>query len=232
MRLKELIVNQRIVVQFVWDEKKIEFFADVLESRDEGVLTTPYIHNNEPVELHIEPQDDVICTVFADDTSDGKRVSWKNVSIDTMDSDYGKVYYISTSNYNRLAQGDDNRQDDRTLIHKNAQIFESETGKYVDIIVHDISDSGISFYAPASFKPVSGILTVLYSDSIDEKNFQMKLDCRIARTEKRAGSIFYGCKIIGNNKDYLTYSFLKRLKKRRVNTNQLSSPNAVMDLDQ
>lgn len=212
MRLKELVVDQKIIVQINFGEQKIEFYANILEIVDEDIITTPYIHNDEVLELNIETHHGVVCNIFAENPTTGKRVSWKNVKVQTIDSDDDKKYHISTSTFNRVSREDDNRQHDRLTIRKNAHILEN--GNFIDIIVHDISDRGISFYAPASYKPSASQITIVYADSIDDKNFQLKIVCQIARTEKKAGVVFYGCKVIGDNKDFLTYGFLKKLKRR------------------
>lgn len=212
MLLKELVPNQKIIVQINFGEQKIEFYADVLETNAEGINTTPYVHNDEVLELNVEAHHGVMCNIFADDLVNKKRVSWKNVRVQTIDSNTGKIYHISTSTFNRQSREDDNRQHDRLLIHKSAHIIDQ--GNFIDIIVHDISDRGISFYASPSYKPASSQLTIVYADSIEDKDFQLKIECQIARTEKKAGVTFYGCKIVGENKDFLTYGFLKRLKKR------------------
>lgn len=212
MKLNELVIDQKIIVQINFGEQKIEFYADVLEIKDEDIYTTSYIHNDEVLELNIETHHGITCNIFADDLTNGKRVSWKNVKIQTVDSDNDKIYHISTSTFNRHSHEDDNRKHDRLVIRKNAHVFDK--GEFIDIIVHDISDKGISFYASPSYKPSANQLTIVFADSIDDKNYQLKLECQIARTEKKPGVVFYGCKIIGENNDFLKYGFLKRLKKR------------------
>ncbi len=212
MRLRELVIGQKIIVQIDLGEQKIEFYADILDVNEEDIHTSPYIHNDDVLELNIETHHGVVCNIFAEDPAHGKRVSWKNVKIQTVDSPHGKIYHISTSTFNRHSREDDNRQHNRLIVHKNAHILDK--GKLVDIVVHDISDRGISFFASPSYKPSANQITIVYSDSIDEKDFQLKVECQIARTEKKAGMIFYGCKVVGENKDFLTYGFFKRLKKR------------------
>lgn len=212
MKLNELVINQKIIVQINFGEQKIEFYAEILEINNEGINVTPYIHNDEVLELNIETHHGVMCNIFADDISNGKRVSWKNVKIQTIDSNSKKIYHISTSTFNRNSHEDDNREHHRLIIRKNAHILEQ--GNFIDIIVHDISDKGISFYASPSYKPSANQLTIVFADSIDEKDFELKLECQIARTERKPGVVFYGCKLIGENKEFLKYGFLKRLKKR------------------
>lgn len=218
MRLKELVVDQKIIVQINFGEQKMEFYADVLAVNDEGIDTTPYTYNDEVLELNIEAHHGTICNIFADNLSNGKRVSWKNVKIQTVDSENGKIYHISTSTFNRISHEDDSRQHNRLIVRKNAHIYEQ--GKLIDIIVHDISDSGISLYAPTSYKPSSSQITIVYADSVGERAFPLKIECQIVRTEKKAGVVFYGCKVVGENKDFLTYGFLKRLKKHHKHSEE------------
>ncbi len=212
MKLNELVITQKIIVQVNLGEQVIEFYADVLDLNEDGITVTPYVHNDEVLELSIDAHHSIMCNIYADDLANNRRISWKNVKVQTVDTNNGKAYYISTSAFNRHSREDDNRQHNRLLVHKNAHILEED--KFIDIIVHDISDRGISFYAPPSYKPTSNHLTIVFADNIDEKDFDLKIACQIARTERKAGVVFYGCKVLGDNKEFLSYGFLKRLKRR------------------
>ena len=61
----------------------------------------------------------------------------------------------------------------------------------------------------------------MLSDSINEKKFNINVECIIARTTNQAGNRFCGCRILKENRDYQLYGFMKRLsaknKSRIVN---------------
>ena len=118
-----------------------------------------------------------------------------------------------------MGKSDDRRKSYRIVIKKSGKIYDSVKDEYTDIIVHDICDIGLSFLAPASFKPEAFQLEVSFEDLIDNKTFNVKADCAVTRTDVRGDLVLYGCKLIGSNKEYLLYScvFRKSKKERRAN---------------
>lgn len=219
MKLNEMVLNQNIIIQLVWGEQKIEFDSEVLINDSTGVYISPYLHNGSVLELNISPGRGVVCNLFTNNPITKQRISWKGIEMQTVDKDGKKLYMIKTSGYNGVAEGDDRRTHDRVIVNLNGKVDEIETQTITDIIIHDISDIGISFYAPVSFAPKSYQLVVYFEDIVDGKNFDIKLECTITRIEKRIGNVFVGCKIVGENKNYLIYGFVMRLREKNKQKN-------------
>lgn len=213
MKLTELVMNQPVILQISWGERQIEVKSKILATDENGVFISPYLHNGSPLEFNIDTNSNVICSLYADNLSANERISWKNIKVNTVTWNGGMAYQLRTGGFNDYSKVDDRRSNKRIVIHKKAQAFDPINANTSDIIVYDISDNGISFFAPPAFEISSKDVTILFSDAIDGKHFQMKIECAISRNEKRAGNVFYGCKVTKENKDYLVYSFLKRLKK-------------------
>lgn len=218
MKLVELLANQRLTVQLLWGEQKIEFFSNVVETDESAAYISPYLHNGGELELNVTPNKDVICNIFTNNPSTKQRISWKNVELTTITRKDKVVYCIKTNGYNHIAKHDDRRKHDRLIITAKAQVYEGKSDECVNIVVHDISDIGISFYAPNSFEPNEHQLTVAFSDYIGEKVFNIKVECAIARMTNKVGNRFIGCKILKENKDYQLYSFMKRLEGKSKGT--------------
>lgn len=214
MKLVELLENQRITVQLLWGEQKIEFFSNVIEKDDSSVYVTPYLHNGSALELNGIQGKGIICNLFTNDYTNNHRISWKNVELSTVTRKEKVMYCLKTNGYNHVAKHDDRRTHDRQVVQVKGQVFESQSDKGVDIIVHDISDIGISFYAAKTFSPSTHQLIIKFSDEINGKRFDIKAECSIARTTDRAGNVFVGCKITKENKDYQLYGFIKRIKEK------------------
>lgn len=217
MKLTELLIKQKVAIQLQWGEQKIEFTSEVIAKDDDAVYVTPYLHNGSELELNVTPYKGVICSLFADSTSGKQRVSWKNVEMKTVNRNNRILYCIKTYGFNAMARPDDRRLHERVIVNVNGQVFDELKDIGVGIIVRDISDIGISFYAPESYVPQSQQLVVTFSDSIGDKMFDVKVDCSITRMHNEEGHIVVGCKIVGENKDYKLYGFLKRLKSKSVN---------------
>lgn len=214
MKLSEMVINQKVIVQIIWGGKTLEFPFVVLGRVEDGVSIMPYEHDGRLLEFNIDYNSGVLCNIYTDDINNQSRVSWKNVTVTTETRDRGVMYIIKTSVFNQMSKNDERRLNDRMVIRKNGQIINDNNEKPVDIMVHDISDAGLSFYAPTGYMPRSNQVKIVFGDSIDGKEYNIKIDCTIARTENKLGTVFYGCKIMGDNRDYLVYGFMKRLSKK------------------
>ena len=211
---KDMGINQSIMVQLVWGEQRIEFATDVLEQDSNGVIIAPYLHNNAQLELNVTWDKPVVCNIFATNPLNQQRISWKNVELVTMKRGEAIVYHIKSNAYNAMAIHDDRRKNARVIVRVKGQVYDTSGGYYLDVLIHDISDVGISFYAPSSFTPLTPQLIVVFTDVVNDKQFDLKVDCVISRTHKKAGNNFYGCRIVGEKRDYLLYGFLKRLNEK------------------
>lgn len=215
MKIEELVVGQQIVVQIVWGEREIEFPSEVVDRDINGIFVKTYTYQDKPLELNIDMTSGVICNVFTNNP-DGKRVSWKNVDLTTKEFERGMVYYLNTRGFNNMAQSDDRRTRERISIRKNGRVYDKHKDCYTDVLIHDISDAGISIYAPQSFNPSANQFQVMFEDRIDNREYKINVECAIVRSQQKVGTVFYGCKLVGENKDYLIYGFMKRLMKKNA----------------
>lgn len=222
MKLVELPENQRLSIQLLWGEQKIEFFSNVIEKDDSAVYVSPYFHNGSELELNVVQGKGVICNIFTNDPSTKHRISWKNIGLTTIVRNDKMLYCLKTNGYNHIAKHADRRIHDRLIVKTKGRVFDGQASEGVDIIVHDISDIGISFYAPKTFLAKTHQLNICFSDTISEKTFDVSVECTIARTASRAGNQFVGCRIKTENKDYQLYCFMKRLGAK--NKNRIAKP--------
>lgn len=215
MKLSELSIGQQIVIQIIWGEQKIEFFSSVLGISEMSVLVTPYIHNNSPLKLNIDTAHNVICNVFAKSTKSNHRRSWRNVELQTVEADGKVAYCIKTSGFNHVSSHDDRRKHERIVVQRDAIIKDSVTGNDINIVVNDISDIGISFIADEANDIKMDSIIIIFQDVVNDRNYNMKVECKPIRKHKVDGGEFYGCKIVNENKDFLIYSFILRLMNSR-----------------
>lgn len=217
MKLIELLTNQGLIVQLIWGEQQIEFSSEVVDKEGTEVFVTPYLHDGSPLELNISASKGVVCNLFTDDPFTQQRISWRNVDIATVERNDEVLYSVTTSAFNINSAQDDRRQHDRVVVQAKAKVFDGLVIDGLEVLVHDISDIGISFYAPSSFETQSNQLTITFTDTIDDKPFNARVGCTIMRTTPKAGNILVGCKVTDKNKDYQFYGFLKRLKYKNKN---------------
>lgn len=228
MELNELLKQQKIIIQIIWGEKVIEFYTNKVEEESSKIYVKPYLHNGNPLELNIHNRSGVVCNLFADNPYTGKRVSWRNIDLKTVNMYEQTLYEITTSGFNKMAMSDERRTNERIQVHKKALAITggSDDNEVLstEVRVYDISSNGISFYAPVGFQPTSRVIKVQYSDTVRGEIFNIKVSARVVHNEQKVGTVFYGCEIIESNKDFMIYGCLSRVIKN-------SNGKAVIEID-
>lgn len=214
MKLSELLTNQRIIIQLKWGDQKIEISADVIENIDNALYVTPYVHEGSVLELNITPDKGVVCVVFADNPTNGKRISWRNVELTTVRRKDSMAYCIKTYGFNNIATIDDRRLHERSFVRVDGQLYDGQSDDGIIVNVRDISDIGLSFYAPKGYFPKSSQVMITFTDSVNEKEFNVRVECSVTRSNIEDGKTVIGCKILGENRDYKLYGLLKRLNEK------------------
>lgn len=216
MKLTELLEKQKIIVQLVWDENKLEFFSEVIEKDDESIYITPCMNEGRELEINVTHDKAVICNIFTDDSANQQRISWRNVELLTAERSGRMLYRIKTHIYNNISNIEDRRGAERTVVSVDGEILDGRDN--VRIIVHDISDSGISIYVPKSFIPKSQQLKITFSDKVDDEAYDIEAVFSIARTEYMSDCALIGCRLIGEgNIKYRTYNHMKKIYQKHEN---------------
>lgn len=214
MELHDFVGAQNAIVQIEWGKQKIEFSTDVLETYWDGVLVTPYIYQEKPLELTIPADGNVICNIFGDDPFNGKRISFRNLELSTEHVKGAVYYYLKASGYNKQSNLEERRDKDRIDLHVRGRMSDKSSDTTYEIHLHDISDNGLSFYVSNDFNPKTDHLLVEFRDEVNKREFELKLECRIVRADYGVGSKMYGCAIVKFSQDFLVYSCLKRLRSK------------------
>ena len=229
MKLVELLQHQEIIIQLVWEKHKIEFTSNVIEKDETAIYITPYINNGCELELNVTSDENVVCNVFANDPITEQRISWKGISLTTVTREQEKVYCLMTHTFNAMSCPDDRRLHERVEIQVGGHLLDGEEEER-SITVHDISDNGVSFYVPGNYEPKSLQLRVSFTDSIDEREFDINVECSIARIHIEGERTLVGCRVLVEDNDYRIYELLKRLrKKHHVLTKKVESENTNME---
>lgn len=221
MELTDLLGADNIIIQIHWGDKKIEFKTEAWGRAEKGIYVMPYLNNGLPVELNIKSHSDIQCDVFGNDPNTHKWVIWKNVELLTIEVNGVTVYSLATSNFNRLGKDNERRNAERISVRRDGELWDEIDSRNVQIMVYDISDNGLSFYAPYNFIPIGGNQRICFKDRVKNQEFDIEIVCKIVRAEQKGGMMFFGCKIMEENKAYLMYYCLKKLMKN----NGLDSEN-------
>lgn len=227
MKLQELPKEHSLIIQIEWGTRTIEFNTEVIDKDVDGIFVKPYIHQDGPLNLNIDISSGVIVNVYTDNPLTSERLGWKNVSIKTITRGNGICYHLSTNVFNSIASHEERRESERLLVRKTGRVYDALTDTYTDVMVHDVSDIGISFYAPASFDCRSPQPSLTFSDTIDGREYINTVTFSISRTKKNVGTVLYGCRILGDNRNFLIYGFMKKLVTKKE-----SEKGAKLEQDQ
>ena len=226
MKLTELLGKQKIIVQLVWGENKLEFSSDVIEKDDEAIYVTPCMNEGRELEINVTRDKAVICNIFTDDSANQQRISWRNVELLTVERSGRMLYRIKTHTYNNISNIEDRRGAERTIVSVDGEISDGRNN--VRIIVHNISDNGIAIYVPKSFIPKSQQLKITFSDKVENETYDIEAVFSIARTEYMSDCALIGCRLMGEgNIKYRTYNYMKRICKKHEN-----KPGATLVISQ
>lgn len=212
MKLVELSINQSISLQFVIGERVIEFESGVISKDEKAIYAVPYIHNGKVLDINMTQNMKVICNVFADDLITGQRISWRNVEINTVEKNKETVYCIRTYGFNNNSCIDDRRHDGRLAVEVDAWAYEKQIEDGISITLHDISETGIAFCVPKDSVPREQQITISFKDNVDDKMFDIRIECSVVRINIAGDNAIVGCRLVGENKDYQMYRFMKYLK--------------------
>ena len=214
MKLTDLLLNQNVIIQFILGEQKIEFSSEVMLKADEVVYVSAYKHNGSELKLNITAGSGVICNVYANNLSTGQRISWRNIELTTEEKNNKILYCIKTYGFNNLASPDERRNNERTVIMVDGEVTDVQNGETENITIRDISGVGVAFYAPKSYSPQAQQVVVTFTDDIDGKIYNVKVECVISRMSVQDTNIIVGCKLVTENRDYQIYRFIKHLKSK------------------
>lgn len=229
MKLVELSQNQEIVIQLAWNEQKIEFSSKVIEKDEAAIYVTSYIHKGHELELNVGADNNVVCNVFTDDPVTEQRISWRGVSLTTVSRNNKIVYCLKTHGYNSVSNPDDRRSHERVEIQVTGRMSDGGAGD-IGVTVHDISDNGISFYIPGYYELKSQQLRISFTDTIDERIFDISAVCEVSRVSRKEEGTLIGCRVVEEKTDYRIYELLKRLrKKHHTATKKVENENTDME---
>lgn len=168
MKLVELLQNQKIIVQLLWGNQKIEFYSGVIGREGEVVYITPYIHNGKVLELNVTLDKSVVCNVFADEPVTNKRISWKGIELLTVDRNGSTVYCLRARGYNAMSNHDDRRMHERIPVYIEATLVDEQDEVVDDVVIEENANSSVDGVADTD-KVSDGVVDgVADSEAVDE----------------------------------------------------------------
>lgn len=211
MRLHELENNVELTVQMLWEKNSLEFQSALVKKDELGIYIKPYLREDRAIRFNILLTDKMQCNLYAPSRAGG-RVMWHDVELKSVDEPEGVLYRISTQDFNQYSRPGDRRFHERRSSAVTAKVWDM-TLVTTEVVLHDISDTGLSFYVDSPIQFGSDIINIAFADTVCGEDFRIKTTAKIVRNYSERGKTFYGCLMIDAPRDYQLYVFMYRMSR-------------------
>lgn len=211
MVLQDLAVGQTVYVELIWENQTYTLNASTVGKNDSGVLIVPHPNQEDTIMVIRRNVRKLNFSVYAI-SDNGGRVAWKNVKVYPMAYKERTYFACGTNLFHANAESSERRNDPRIILDVLGEVAYDD-GR-IDCLIHDISDSGISFLVPSNVIFANTKVYISYTDIINDNDFKISEAVRIVRNVDQGTEILYGCRFLNVSNDYLTYSYLKKMEQK------------------
>lgn len=215
MKIRDLKAGKIVTIEMVRADDTVEFTTKVIGSNDSGLLLSPYVSEGRVLELNSKKSKNNIFNLYCVDEYTGERRSWKGITIATISHRNAYFYAVVVNSFGRYGVPSERRMNRRMIIDRDGVLANISKKERHYVTIHDISDSGISFYGTDLFEGFEGYVKIVMDDQIRGHYFRLEIPCEYVRQQDVDGKILYGCRITNADKNLLNYVSLKRMEMRR-----------------
>lgn len=209
--LQDIADGQRLTLEVVWENVTYTVDAVAVGKNDTGILVLPLPDQDEQMQIIRQNIRRLNFIVYAID--DASRVSWKNVKVYPM-TYKDKIYFACGTNpFNARAENSERRNDARFLLDVEGEV--SYDDGQAKAIIHDVSDSGISFIVSSDIEFSNTKVYVNFKDVVNDNDFNISEAVRIVRSVDFGEKRLYGCRLMKQENDYLTYTYMKKMFQKK-----------------
>ena len=210
--LGSLKPHQRVVIEIVWGDGKHEVVSEVIATRAEEnqALLRPVVYNGMEIKLAVNEFKDMIFNLYFHD-EDGKRHVINHV--DVVSQAYkGDLYYcVATKSFKGVARGAERRRHPRMRINIHGEVKKEKGDLVCPITILDVSNNGISFEVDGEIDlSTSDRIICNWTDTIDDREFVVKVPAVVRRIGDKAIKKVYGCEIHNQPRNLVMYVLVKR----------------------
>lgn len=194
MTLQELKKGQSILVQVSWGHNITDISCMVIGINDfgEGILVHPDKHPT--VLFNLNKGRGMICDVYMTNPDEGERLEWANVFFHICEYNNNIYYVIKTKEDEAKAKPSDRRGSKRYVVDHSGLLLEGGN-EDIPVLIHDISDGGISFYGQKNLQIYQRDVRVKLDDKLLGEEYNLDLICNCVRVVDAEVGLLFGCKI-------------------------------------
>ncbi|MGN0318186.1 MAG: PilZ domain-containing protein [Lachnospira sp.] len=228
MLLTDLKAGSAISFVINVGDSQYEFPSNVAVVYPDSILIPCFVINGSVVDFGDKRYGKMSFTIYYADNKSGQRLAFRGVSLETVNPHNNQAdtpyYKVKSSGFAALAKVSERRGNRRVIVDLSGSITVENSGRSLNVTIHDISSSGISFYCNESLNFSSNICYIFLRDTINSHEFDLRIKSKIVRFLDNDGTYLYGCSVAENNKDYYSYVCLKQSEAKYISAHTDEQP--------
>lgn len=217
MELTDLEEGDSVVLEIRWGEHPYEIGTTVVGTRDGALLVLPFKYKGTVLDLGSVHFRNMFFNLYGMDKKEDTRLVWRNVQIEAKKHKNEILYAVRAASSRKFPAVSDRRQNKRMLLDIRAKVISSEDGKGIPVVLHDVSDSGLSFYAKKGLQFTQKVIRLEFEDTVHGHAFHLAIDSRFVRRLEKDGQDLIGCQILKSDRNFLSYVCLKKMQTAAEN---------------
>lgn len=230
MLLSRLENGSIVNLELVTEDSKYELISRVSGASKNALLVEILSSERQLASLKKSDYIHAVYNLYADDT-DGKRIGWHNVDVRSINYKQHSYRGIFTKSFNQNSSLTDRRTSERIkLVNMFGQV-RSNDGSLHEVTLYDISNTGIAFLCEDD-EFLNKRIMVHLEDEINNKYYNLNVNCTCIRTGKADGKTLFGCSIAEADMAYLNYIFAKKLSFKKANIEVKDTPSEIENTEE
>ena len=212
MELTDLEEGDSVVLEIKWGDHPYQIGTTVIGRKDASLLVLPFKYKGTVLDLGSVHFRNMFFNLYGMDKKSDTRLVWRNVQIEAKMYKNEMLYAVRTSSSRKFPAVSDRRQNKRMLLDIRAKVISAEDGRGIPVVLHDVSDSGLSFYVKRGQQFTDKVIRLEFDDTVHGHSFHLAIDSRFVRRVEKDVQDLVGCQILKSDRDFLSYVCLKKMQ--------------------
>lgn len=220
MYIDELKPGETVLLELVKGKASYEVGTVVLGNKlvagfERHVLLKPFEYQGKVLDLSGKSFSGVQFNLYASN-SEGKRVIWKQISLEVKTYKNESYYIITPHKHNLMGVVCERRFNDRYKVNIEGVMECPASHVEKEVIIYDISAVGISFIHPESLNVVDHNIIIHFEEVINDKIYSLDVEAFCLRVQNKDDEYLYGCSVKQASNQMLAYVYIKKLISNHV----------------
>ena len=218
MILQDLLIGTDIYLEITHGERKFEIPSKIVGIDTNGVFIPTFSVGGNTIDFSTKEFSGITFNLYCIDGRYDNRYCWRSVSLAIKKWQGSDHYLVSSAGFGKIGMESDRRNNDRLILNLPGEAVLPQNLESISGTILNISNDGIAFCTTENFMEMGSQVQIRFQDEVGEHKFVLHMDIRCVRKEPTENGYFYGCALLEQSKQWLTYVFLKKLRQKVPNT--------------